>query len=152
MYQRKITENTEKHQVPAASLGELWTTWTSGSTTSGFAGCFRGDTGLPVGTFANGFLVSSGLTGFLGCPGFLGSDKESLTGFLATGGPLLGARGLPVSLLGETLAVAFSGTGALPGGVCFLATTSDTLPLVLFNMATACNKVHIHHTQESQKT
>ena len=37
------------------------------------------------------------------------------------------ARGLPV----------FSETCPLPAGVCFLATTSDTFPLVLFNMATA---------------
>ena len=69
------------------------------------------------------------------------SDIESLAGFVATGGPLLGVRGLPVSLLGDELAeVDFSAPGEPPGGVCFLATTRDTFPLVLFNMATACNK------------
>ena len=69
------------------------------------------------------------------------SDIESLAGFIATGGPLLGVRGLPVSLLGDELAeVDFSAPGEPPGGVCFLATTRDTFPLVLFNMATACNK------------
>ena len=71
----------------------------------------------------------------------LPSCIESLTGFLETGGPLLGVRGLPVSFLGDTLAeVALAAAGGLPDGACFLATTRDTFPLVLFNMATACNE------------
>lgn len=116
-------------------------------------GCLLGDTGLPPGTLSTVFLVVWGLSGFLGLPDFFGSDKESLTGFLATGGPLLGARGLPVSFLGDILAVGFSGTGALPGCACFLATTSETFPLVLFNMATACNNEHAFtHITKLQRT
>lgn len=59
------------------------------------------------------------LGGFLGLTTLEEPAKSSGVGLLATGGPLLIARGLPVSLpvslLGELLAWAFSGPDALPG-------------------------------------
>lgn len=141
-----------KKNLRAASLGDCWTIWTTGSKACGCTGSLLDATGLPVGTLpvsalpfgtlSKVFLVNWGLSAFLGLPGFWLSDMDPLTGFWATGGPFLRTRGLPVSLLGETLEdVGLSEAGGLPGSACFLATTSDTFPLVLFNMATACKQM-----------